>query len=363
MPRDRKIPAYSRCTDRGHSYACVTLYDRLTGRRSKIRIGEFGTAESRQQYDRVIAEWTAAGRRLPAEADYPRAGHGPTVGQIADAFLASAAERYSASELGCYRAAIRFLSRFHSLTPAARFGPMALRALRSAMMRDEPDRVGWCRKTAARQTARIVAVFRWAASYQLLPYSIWESLRSIDPLRRGAGREYDPIRPADSAAVKVVRGLVSRTVRDLIDLQLATGARPGELLIMRPGDIERGRSVWVYRPSRHKLFHVGKAREIVIGPRARKLLAPLIAKLAPDALVFPGYSVDSYRRAIARACANAAVPHWHPHQLRHTVLTRLRREHGAEAARIIAGHSDIDTTLIYAERDAGIAQKVARISG
>lgn len=368
MPRDRKIPAYARSYDRGHLYARVVLYDRVTGTRRKISLGLYGSPESRQRYDQAIAEWMAAGRRLLAEPDVPR-GRGPTVGQVADAFLANAGERYSPSELGCYRAAIKFLARFHSLTPAAAFGPVALRSLRAAMMADEPAaedrpaRAGWCRKTAARQTGRVIAIFRWAAAYQLLPHSIWESLRCLEPLRRGSGREHDPIRPASPSAVAAVRRIVSRPVRTLIDLQLWTGARPGELLAMRAGDVERGRGAWIFRPADHKTAHAGKVREIPLGPRAQKLLAPMLANLPPLSPVFPGYSVDSYRRAIARACVRAGVDHWHPHQLRHSALTRLRREHGAEAARVIAGHSDIDTTLIYAERDSSLAKKVARISG
>jgi site-specific recombinase XerD len=42
---------------------------------------------------------------------------------------------------------------------------------------------------------------------------------------------------------------------------------------------------------------------------------------------------------------------WHPHQLRHTAATAIRREHGVELARIILGHSTAFTTEIYAEVD------------
>jgi integrase len=42
---------------------------------------------------------------------------------------------------------------------------------------------------------------------------------------------------------------------------------------------------------------------------------------------------------------------WHPHQLRHTAATQLRKEHGVELARIILGHSTAFTTEIYAEAD------------
>ncbi len=35
---------------------------------------------------------------------------------------------------------------------------------------------------------------------------------------------------------------------------------------------------------------------------------------------------------------------WHPHQLRHTAATELRRAYGVEAARIILGHASLDAT-------------------
>jgi integrase len=43
--------------------------------------------------------------------------------------------------------------------------------------------------------------------------------------------------------------------------------------------------------------------------------------------------------------------HWHPHQIRHAVATRVDREHGIEASSIALGHEKIDTTKLYAQRD------------
>ena len=46
---------------------------------------------------------------------------------------------------------------------------------------------------------------------------------------------------------------------------------------------------------------------------------------------------------------------WYPHQLRHSAATRIRQRFGIEAARTVLGHSDIDTSEIYAERDQDLA--------
>lgn len=42
---------------------------------------------------------------------------------------------------------------------------------------------------------------------------------------------------------------------------------------------------------------------------------------------------------------------WHPHQLRHNAATRLRKEFGIEAARVVLGHRSAAVTEIYAEVD------------
>jgi integrase len=75
------------------------------------------------------------------------------------------------------------------------------------------------------------------------------------------------------------------------------------------------------------------------------------------------YSVDSYRRAIARACQRAGVEQWSPHQLRHSAATEIRKVFGLEAAQIILGHSQADVTQVYAERDFTRGVEVAKRIG
>ena len=67
------------------------------------------------------------------------------------------------------------------------------------------------------------------------------------------------------------------------------------------------------------------------------------------------YDVRAYTHAIHRACRRAGVPVWGPNRLRHNAGTMIRREFGLDVARAVLGHSDADTTTIYAERDREIA--------
>jgi hypothetical protein len=73
------VPSYRRHKQSGQ--AVVTLPDGLGGRRD-VLLGKHGTAASRHEYARVIAEWEAAGRRLPQ----PVATSDLTVNELAAAF-------------------------------------------------------------------------------------------------------------------------------------------------------------------------------------------------------------------------------------------------------------------------------------
>jgi integrase len=50
---------------------------------------------------------------------------------------------------------------------------------------------------------------------------------------------------------------------------------------------------------------------------------------------------------------------WHPHQLRHSHATEVRRARGLEAARVLLGHRTVEQTLEYAEADARLASSIA----
>jgi hypothetical protein len=50
--------------------------------------------------------------------------------------------------------------------------------------------------------------------------------------------------------------------------------------------------------------------------------------------------------------------YWHPHQLRHTASTRVARMFGEIASQNLLGHSTLNTTAIYTERDWDQAARV-----
>ncbi len=66
------------------------------------------------------------------------------------------------------------------------------------------------------------------------------------------------------------------------------------------------------------------------------------------------------RQRLSREAAEWRRQHcWSPNQLRHSRATLLRAQFGIEAAAVVLGHSDVQTTTIYAERDFAKAAEIA----
>jgi integrase len=249
---------------------------------------------------------------------------------------------------------------------------------------------------------RIVRMFRWAVSEELAPESVWRSLTTVRCLEKGRTtvRETEAVKPVPEAHVLAVLSHATPPVAAMLELQLLTGARPGEMRVMRACDLDTSGDVWLYRPAHHKTQHKGKVRVIAIGPRGQEIIKPLLQldlqaylfsprdavayfrarqranrktpvqpsqqdrkKTKPKKQPKECYTMNTYATAVAKACIKAGVPHFHPHQIRHTHATLVRRQFGLEAAQVALGHSQAQITEVYAERDLALAAKVAKQIG
>jgi site-specific recombinase XerD len=76
------------------------------------------------------------------------------------------------------------------------------------------------------------------------------------------------------------------------------------------------------------------------------------------------YRTRTYCRYVMRCCGRLKdCPPWHPNQLRHNAATRFQRLYGLEVTRLLLGHTKVETTQIYTERDRKKALKVMRRIG
>ena len=133
MSRPVHVPTYRHHKQSGQ--AIVTLADGMGGRRD-VLLGKYGSPESRAEYARVIAEWEAAGRRLPVAESKPA---DLTVNELLVAYLRFAEGYYRKNgqpteQLQRAKIAMRPLKELYGHTAARDFGPLALKAVRERMI-------------------------------------------------------------------------------------------------------------------------------------------------------------------------------------------------------------------------------------
>lgn len=122
--------------------------------------------------------------------------------------------------------------------------------------------------------ARFRTCARWGASRGMVPASLVTELSLLVPLRTGetVAHESPGRKAVDLRLVRRTTRHMHRETRGLVLLQCCTGARMGELVIMRMTDIDTTGAVWIYRPYTHKNAHRGHERQIPLGPRAQRVL-------------------------------------------------------------------------------------------
>lgn len=389
-------------------------YCRVILNGAAVHLGIYGTHAAQAAYDAAIARHLESGRTWPSATTMVH-----TVAHVGRAFVAWAntyyrkGDRATSSTHIAARAVELLAWAGLDAMPADGFRPSHLREFQRYLLEDEHRR--WSRKTINEYTRCIVDAFRLAAEHGAVPADRWQALRAVRMLARGrspfAGvqppRDGQEVLPVPQADLEVTLRHVSPTIAAMIKLQLATAMRPGEVVKLRPRYIAptKAKGVFCYHvpPDANKTAHHEIERVVFLGPKAMAVLTPMLPT-DPDAFVFSPraavdahhaqrtiarrtprqpshdlaarraarersrrqpalagdhYTTDSYRRAIARACERAKVTPWSPHQLRHNAASFIANAESLEVARIILGHSSIETTLIYVQPDRRKAERAA----
>ncbi len=360
---------------RSTGYYITTWYDDQ-GQRHQKSFGK-DARKARTRFSQFHAEWRRDPRLRSGELERP------TVREVWERFEEWARDYYRSpegeptGESENLTLAVRELLSLYGDHPAEEMGPRDLIAVRDAMIA-----AGLCRNEVNKRARKVRQVFRWATTQELVPASVWHGMQAVQALQpgRSGARETAAVTGVADAWIEAVIVRLPPTLAAMVRLQSFTGMRPGEVCSLRPIDVDTSGKLWIYRPL-HKTRHLGKLREVFIGPRGQDVLRPwltadveafcfnpLVAQrerfatckthrhqdvIEPetDRRIRDRYEPATYARAIARACTAADVPHWSPNQLRHGVATRLRREFGLEVAQAVLGHASADTTELYAEID------------
>lgn len=275
---------------------------------------------------------------------------------------------------------------------------------------------GYARMTVNAYQKCVIRAFKWGVARKFCPVETWQALTAVETIHKGRGvmlvngkvvvpPERKIVLPVSEADFEAAKKKMPPTLANMVELQLLIGARSGEFLDITPNDLDRSPkslkkkngetvtvNVWTVDISKkHKGAWRGKPRILYFGPKAQAILRPYLLNRPGDAPMFnpreviaerhadskmhrrvdqqpsprqtdrvvrDRYYNDSYRRAIRRACDAAEVPAWNPHRIRHSAATYLREEFGLEVASLILGHSDVEVTKIYAERNEAKALEV-----
>jgi len=340
-------------------------------------LGLHGTPDSHRKYAAELGRWQEQGDAPPDQL---------TVGQLTMMYVERCKTHYrkhgkETTEVQGVRDALKRLNSLYRAVLAREFTASMLIAVRQQLVGE-----GLPRTTVNRHVGRIRRMFRWAIAdgKRLVPAAVLTELEAVSDLKYGRSdaRETAPVKPVPVAWVDAIESHVSRQVWGLIQFQRATGARPGEALIVRPCDLNTTGDVWEYRPAVHKTEHHGRDRVVFVGPKGQEILRQFLttdlqkylfdprqaqremiarryrpgAKVRTD--IGEHYSIHSYAAAIRRGCEKAGVPRWAANRLRHNFATEARKVSGLDAARAVLGHAHADVTQVYAERDAATARAV-----
>ena len=385
-------------------------------------VGRTPSPEAQQKFDELLAKWQQ-GRlsRSPSSPQVTVVDVGPSrpvsvtpaqppklsVAELVAAYIEYAKTYYqtssgkTSSTIDNIKQAARALGPYLH-TPAESFGPLKLTYIMEQLAAEQRLR----RKTINSIANTIRRIFRWGCSREMLPGRVREALNTAESLKLGRtpAPESPPVLPVADEVVEKTLPHLPQVVRDMVQFERLTGARPGEVCNLTISDIDMTGEVWSSLLREHKTAYIGKRREVLIGPQAQEIILPYLQRPTGAALFSPRdseklrrkeqriqrktklyashvahmkgkrkkqpkrkagefYSTDSYRRAIKRACKNAGIEPWTPNQLRHTAATKLRRRFGLEAAQVVLGHQSADITEIYAERDRELAISVMKEMG
>jgi len=150
--------------------------------RKEVYLGKFDSPESRQKYAELIANLNR-----PVE-DAPKAAALVSVNEVALFFATHKAgllkylnrDGSASAEQDCYKGVLKILRELFGESPAVEFGPLALRICRDAMVER-----AWARSHINKQCQRLRRVFKFAAGWEIIPGSIVQNLKTVEPLMPG----------------------------------------------------------------------------------------------------------------------------------------------------------------------------------
>lgn len=396
----RRVPKYRRHPN-GQAFV------QHQGRR--YYLGKYGEEQSRKRYGQFIARLATSEPASAASSD------SPTITKLIQLYGEAARSRYykdgqPTKEFKGILSALRVLEILYGEEPGKDFGPSELEAVQENLVARN-----YARTSINKQIGRIKRFFRWC-SKKHVPRETYYGLLCVESLMKGRSiaRESKDVEPVPHDVVLATVPWLSPHVAAMALGQLLCGMRPQDVCRLRGAEMDARGETWIFRPKEHKNAWRGQQRIIAIPPVAQKVLKPFIkadplvywfspreaeawrnehrhpwkkehrkTPIYPSELRFrekrkarlrkrvskrpkrERYDSDSYRRAIKYGIqkankAGVKIPHWFPHQMRHTISTEISQTIGEQAAQRWLGHARLETTGLYTQKQISELLEIAR---
>lgn len=398
-------------------------------------LGPWGSDEARDRYLRGVARWIQSGANGPPHAahfdeDAPlpapepaaeaQPHSGPTIGEAFEGFIDHwistrvAADRKRSTDLALVAAGVRRLIRSlegGESRPLASIGVPELATWRDSLVTGTGQGGRGLKRVTIRKYMTVVTgpdgLLEWAMLRGDFDRTALRDIRElVQPPRKNqtAAAEHDERLPASTETLAAIMPLLPKTIRDIVNVQLITAARPDEVLGLTRASIdtdadEHGnwRATVTYRKDPSDRTDSGR-RSFLVFPAATEILAPYLAKrrdgerlfwtrdavhqalgrpLTPREVDRYGTSCEPgwYRSRLLKACEKAipmpeglegkARADWRaanwvtPYQLRHLAGTVMRERFDLEWTQVQMGHKRRETTERYARPNGECAEAEA----
>lgn len=188
------------------------------------------------------------------------------------------------------------------------------------------------------------AFFTWAHTENYLPVNLTEGIR--EPRVRDKTPKYF----SDEEITKLKTACETLFEKTLIEFSFATGCRVGEIRLVDRADLnwdnnsihikgkgDKSRTVYFSEPC-------GEIMKQYLASRKDNDEALFVTQRAPHRM-----SISEMRYILKRVAKRAGMRNVYPHKLRHSYATHLLNNGASlEAIRQLLGHSDLQSTMIYA---------------
>jgi integrase len=248
-----------------------TAFTVIDGQR--VHLGVYGSPEAEKEYRRVIAEWNTG-----MIAPKPERTENITVAELVLRFLKERQGKVSFTQWDNERRTAVVLVSLYGDTDTATFDINCLLTLRNEFVRK-----GYVRQKINERVRNIAFIFRWGVPYKIVPANVYHELKALIPIKKG---EYDlpesKERPIVSLAdIEKTLAELSPVIRAMVEIHLATAARPTEIGEMRIENIDQKTDdLWAVRLDHHKTDYMENAETkiLYLAKSEIDVLLPLIGE-------------------------------------------------------------------------------------